>query len=510
MDEISSLHQRPHVKMLRYKCKDLITKCRVDDFVPILYEQDFLADEQKDFIEMEGITPQEGMRRLLRVVCNYPTQAMYDVLVTCEGFWYKDDCLEDTDCLEDKDFTDNGELIQVEVREEVNAHRQLIQDHDISIEKLQQDVRNLGNASSDRRPAESEIGNQVLEARKMIRDELRDKFRDICRVNPLPEIFSKSFQVSDVFFSLKVQTEEGTGAGEVIECKDLLASSKMSMSDTTIVSACGGSGKTTLLHHIADQFVKDDGGSIEGLQQYDALLYMECRKDKISSFDELLRQHISKTLKQFNIADIQQDMNLLVVVDGFDELNASSAKLLKETLSLPVSMIVTTRPVGLESLVALTSDHNRDRTLLQLLEVDKVAEFVKLYVIQLMKGATNEATNDCIAKIVRWVTHTKIIENVNTPLMLCLITLLYVNTPEDVQSIKSETDLYTKIGELFANRLATELSTEVFKIKEAKKSLQQFMLSYDKLAFEMFICERYELTEDAVDHLKKVYSRQNE
>ncbi|ROT64047.1 putative NACHT, LRR and PYD domains-containing protein 3 [Penaeus vannamei] len=120
--------------------------------------------------------------------------------------------------------------------------------------------------------------------------------------------------------------------------------------EVIIISGEGGIGKTTLLKHMLEMWVRDPS-QIEGLQDASLLLYLQLRGCTISSWNDLLISLVQNTFQGSGLTtdvfvDLFLAMNIVVLLDGYDEVSKKAKKLITDLLCYPGNMriVITTRP----------------------------------------------------------------------------------------------------------------------------------------------------------------------
>ncbi|KAG0727461.1 hypothetical protein GWK47_034597 [Chionoecetes opilio] len=126
-----------------------------------------------------------------------------------------------------------------------------------------------------------------------------------------------------------------------------------------LVQGVAGSGKTTLVSLIMAEYMKDAADrTLRGLDQYDLLLRAQCRDHHNSSFSGLLQQLMpEESLKYRNILlPLLKRCRVIVLIDGLDEANDNSEKLvhniLHEAKDAPgFTLVCTSRPEKVTSFI---------------------------------------------------------------------------------------------------------------------------------------------------------------
>ncbi|XP_045124333.1 uncharacterized protein LOC123512171 isoform X2 [Portunus trituberculatus] len=114
------------------------------------------------------------------------------------------------------------------------------------------------------------------------------------------------------------------------------ARSPLSCPQILLVEGDAGSGKTTLITFIVSEWLIDEGDRcMKGLDHYDLLLRVVCREENISTLDELLKQVLPSSYIKYGsyLVPLLKKCKVLFLVDGLDEMNEISDKLVKNILS---------------------------------------------------------------------------------------------------------------------------------------------------------------------------------
>ncbi|XP_037803124.1 LOW QUALITY PROTEIN: uncharacterized protein LOC119597608 [Penaeus monodon] len=126
--------------------------------------------------------------------------------------------------------------------------------------------------------------------------------------------------------------------------------------EVILISGEGGIGKTTLLKYMLEMWVRDPL-QIEGLQDVSPLLYLQLRGSNISSWKDLLTNVLCDTYQESGLTvdffvDLFREMQVVVLLDGYDEVTEEAKKLVTDlaTCQGNVRVVITTRPSCLKEL----------------------------------------------------------------------------------------------------------------------------------------------------------------
>ncbi|XP_068221946.1 uncharacterized protein [Palaemon carinicauda] len=285
-------------------------------------------------------------------------------------------------------------------------------------------------------------------------------------INPLNLITGTSSNpntpVEKIYTEMKLEGESGPCSVPIEEILNHVPHDDPSR--LLLIKGMAGMGKTTLVKKIISDWLskKDD---IKGLNDYDILLYAECR-DSIESFKELLVAFFRDVHQKFQgneIIDVCLAYKCLLIIDGYDELNDKSSKLIQDVLTLKksrkLSVIVTTRPEFEERFNnQVKSDYTTVSTIsLEGIPKEKREEFVCKYYAVLGSGSSPLQSLEELLQYLRKTKHT-MHEVWGLPLNLALLTVLWMYKPEVISNITTEAELYWQFHLLSLSKLKERLA----------------------------------------------------
>nr|XP_045618234.1 uncharacterized protein LOC123770443 [Procambarus clarkii]XP_045618235.1 uncharacterized protein LOC123770443 [Procambarus clarkii]XP_045618236.1 uncharacterized protein LOC123770443 [Procambarus clarkii]XP_045618237.1 uncharacterized protein LOC123770443 [Procambarus clarkii]XP_045618238.1 uncharacterized protein LOC123770443 [Procambarus clarkii] len=228
----------------------------------------------------------------------------------------------------------------------------------------------------------------------------------------------------------------------------------------------GGMGKTTLLKLILEKWVEDPA-AIRHLGTVDLVFYVQCRDTHLNTFEDLLRQLLPQTLRDSGanfqlFKEIILSLNLLVLIDGYDEVNDHSGRLVEELLHLPgkdVRLVITTRP-GWDQQLSQLVPHTRPRCNILVLGItpERRVEFAERTIKVLVEEESQRSviTGRFTQRLEQMSQFLG--EYLNTPLTLTLLALLCVEAPEEFNNLTTNTQVYEKIHDFITNKLVSRLT----------------------------------------------------
>ncbi|XP_042216622.1 uncharacterized protein LOC121862413 isoform X2 [Homarus americanus] len=250
-----------------------------------------------------------------------------------------------------------------------------------------------------------------------------------------------------------------------------------------VVEGEAGMGKTTLIKLILAEWANppEEKNTIQGLHEYELLLHSECRNKSISSFLDLLYVSLGNTsvlLSEKQLETAVQKMKTLVLLDGADEWNTNSKKLLQDLKEriIPgscgkVHLVCTTRPERLFELFSCLKPEKWKHIRLTGIDPDKQKEFISKFMHELQRYNTDDAYTlnlkkdiqepvssmiDSLEEFLK-CSHARMGEQFKLPLNLALLTYLWRTESDNIRKVTTVTRLYTTFHDLAQKRLLERL-----------------------------------------------------
>lgn len=357
----------------------------------------------------------------------------------------------------------------------------------------------------------------VIQIKHEGRVELCTIYKDLCMIEPAAWLcLQVRYKPSLAFITLLLQeNKEVSGRPSQkhhihkVEVDNILKETldDGSLPNIIILSGEGGIGKTTLVYYLIEKYY--DPQAPNHLSDVDIVLYSQCRGSTMSSFDQLLENLLHNTFVNCNInfkdfKDLILGLQVLIIIDGFDESREEAKKMVTSILSLAqsnVQVLLTTRPTGEEQLTALIPQGKRALHLLITgIPQDKQTVFIN-------KMLDNYGLPEDQKDKVKTNLHNKIVqlraelgEQLNNPLILTLLTVLCVECPDKVNTPTTTiTTLFFQIRKYMESYLKRRLLPRDC----VQEKISSFMECYDDTAYETLRRKEFEMSEETVKILKQ-------
>lgn len=277
--------------------------------------------------------------------------------------------------------------------------------------------------------------------------------------------------------------------------------------DVLVISADGGMGKTTLLKYMMEKWVTDPL-PFKGLREVSALLYLQLRGSTVGSWQELLENLLGKTLidSGLMVSDFVKmflKMKTVVLLDGFDEGNKESKKLIKELVNLAgnLRIVITTRPETVDPLTQIVRAKKKGMNL----EVKGIRREDRPFFVQNTLNCIVQApgaVNDLKVKILEKLDSLQLGNyDLDVPLTLVLLIILEVEMPEQSSANSGLiTDVFSELTKLMIGKCAERLTLK--DVDDAVDKIVEYHDFLEELAFKGLTRNEHDLLPASVAALK--------
>ncbi|KAK3894287.1 hypothetical protein Pcinc_001952 [Petrolisthes cinctipes] len=328
-----------------------------------------------------------------------------------------------------------------------------------------------------------------------------------------------SLNIENIYVKPKVMQGRLEGKEKDVEHLDLikLAQGQSTQPQVLVVEGLTGSGKTTLVAHMTTEWSKASNDSIRGLNEYKLLLKVLCRDSHLSSYADLIQFLFQPSTNEYKelLSKLVKESSLLVIIDGIDEVNESSRKLIRDILDQmqgnpKCTVMFTTRPEALqEGLQLIPNTYYRVEVELVGIPMGQREDFLHRYLDELHKACpgtthtppTTDDINQCIKQL---DVETK--EHFRLPLNLSIVAILMYSWPDKMNRNTTQTELYYLIHELTLEKLEKRLiDNDLTKDFGRRKRLDKVENWMSAMYCEMFIAlthDQLTLQEESVNKLR--------
>ncbi|XP_068218477.1 uncharacterized protein [Palaemon carinicauda] len=323
---------------------------------------------------------------------------------------------------------------------------------------------------------------------------LKDVLNRNTTINPLSLIVKgdgRQLPVNEIFTDIQLNQD---GENKEVLLEDIIdVASGSDAGSFILLKGHAGMGKSTLVKKITSDWA-NQRPSIKGLSSFHLLFYAEL-KDIINTFDRLIEfslgEEVHRSFKDGDLVKAVLGQKTLVILDGYDEVNKSSSGLFNHILSFnklysQLTLIVTTRPEAEEKLNAHLESRALNAVHLRLvgIKANKREEFVTKYFLSLPKDSPVLQELDKLLEFLRKTEH-KMSIVWEVAYNLCLLTILWVFKPDNVNRITTEAELYWQIFLLIISKLEERFqrnrSTCDLELSVLQHKINQFL---DELSWE--------------------------
>ncbi|XP_069936166.1 uncharacterized protein [Cherax quadricarinatus] len=361
-------------------------------------------------------------------------------------------------------------------------------------------------------------------------NKLKDIVPKITYVSPVSFIIENfKFEVDKIFVNIEVKRGKRRGDGEQIHYQDLLilaqtTSVSSSLSSATqqqspsgrprilLLEGLAGSGKTTLSTLVIKEWIDGGQGHIRGLDNYELLLWVQCRDTTMISYQDLLDRLLADVSAKFRnfLPTLMKLCKILIVIDGLDEFNDNSRRLVTSLMqefrnSTYTTFLCTSRPEKVE-MFTLTIPEDYEVINAELLGITRehMPEFVRRTHQEITKNKKcHKNVEELINKVMKVRGFQK---HLRLPMNLTFFVYIWDQEPDqlDVMTI-TQTTLYHKIHELcqkkLLKRLENYLQTKTMVKSDLEYRVQDILSLIYVISLESLSCEQMTLENVTVERL---------
>ena len=306
----------------------------------------------------------------------------------------------------------------------------------------------------------------------------------------------KEFKTDKIFTPLRIEDRRST-----IEMKELLTvTGRIKGSEEVpcalLMHGLAGCGKTSLCHYLIQESCKEGSEdiAINGLGDFDLVIFVEVRRTRSGNLRKFLREErLKKTCENFKPDDIiptLQDLDVLFVIDGFDEAKQhSSLELVNDIFSRfhQQRIVLTTRPEYLSDANYISRKFRASFLVVQICGFDEagIKEFSKKVFTAII--AEESVRKKELQSFLNYIDGPGRVLDVHLklPLTIALLIFLWKEDPSIVLRVSSATQLYCEIFKLCQKRLKERL--EKIKRNDLDSVLDELLFCLGKHAWLLLL-----------------------
>ncbi|KAK3858761.1 hypothetical protein Pcinc_035073 [Petrolisthes cinctipes] len=327
--------------------------------------------------------------------------------------------------------------------------------------------------------------------------------------------------INKIYTRSKVMQGRLEGKEENVDHLDLikLVQGKSTKPQVLVVEGLAGSGKTTLVAHMTAEWLESSHDSIRGLNEYKMMFKVQCRDAHLSSFADLIDFLFQPSTAEYKelLSKLVKESSLLVIIDGIDEVNKSSRKLIKDILdqmqgNKDCTVMFTTRPEALqEGLHLIPSTYYRVEVELVGIPMEHREDFLRRYLKELHKVCpdttptppTTHDINQCIKEL-----DVERKEYFRLPLNLSIVAILMYFSPDKMNQNTTQTELYYYLHELTLEKLDKRLEdndlTKHFDRNTRLDKVENWLSAMYREMFVTLTHDQLTLQEKSVNQLRSI------
>ncbi|KAK3869582.1 hypothetical protein Pcinc_025106 [Petrolisthes cinctipes] len=332
-------------------------------------------------------------------------------------------------------------------------------------------------------------------------------------VTPLSFLTHKKvwLPIDKIYTKIKVIQGRLEGKEKNVNHLDLikLVQGQSTKPQVLVVEGLAGSGKTTLVAHMTAEWLESSNDSIRGLNEYKLLLKVQCRDTHLSSYTDLVDFLFQPSTPEYKelLSKLVKESSLLVIIDGIDEVNEFSRKLIRDILDQmqgnpKCTVMLTTRPEAFqEGLQFIPSTYYQVEVELVGIPMGHREDFLRRYLDELHKITPTPPTTYDIKQL-----DVERKEHFRLPLNLSIVAILMYSSPHKMNQNTTQTELYYYIHELTLEKLDKRLNdNDLTKNFDRCTRLDKVENWLSAMYCEMFVAlthDQLTLQEESVNQLR--------
>ncbi|XP_069937007.1 uncharacterized protein [Cherax quadricarinatus] len=232
-----------------------------------------------------------------------------------------------------------------------------------------------------------------------------------------------------------------------------------------LVEGVAGSGKTTLVTLVIDEWTQGGQGNISDLDNYELLLWVQCRDPTMTCYQQLLDRLMPEVAIKFKdiLPKLMKLCKILIIIDGLDEDNESSRRLVQSLLQefkycSNIAFLCTSRPEKVENFRrTIPAEYTVQHATLHGISRTNVEQFVRLNHQEITKQTGNNRNTE---ELVRRVMKSEgLQEHLRLPMNLILMIYIWDHDPDQLNLTSvTHTELYYNIHQLCKHKLIHRLT----------------------------------------------------
>ncbi|XP_045113844.1 LOW QUALITY PROTEIN: uncharacterized protein LOC123506059 [Portunus trituberculatus] len=349
---------------------------------------------------------------------------------------------------------------------------------------------------------------------------LKDLYKNFECFDPLSFLFGPEERVHIQFvFKLLLQQEHSKSKIDCLEVLKVLREkcrpSLPAHDDRprlAVVSGIAGSGKTTLLTFLVSEWRREEcDRRVTCLEEYDIVLRILCRDTDAEDLETFLGLVLPPSLSVFGepLVKYLGRCKVLFLIDGLDEMNDTSEKLVTNVLTIAkynkcLSVLVSSRPERVDWLVRrYKKDYHISHLSLEGIPVTKRIEFALQY-------STSSTNHDRLREFMTQQENTKLFE---LPLNLVFLVRLFEEKQDCIKENITQASLYTHFHEWCTEKLHDRISTHPTWGEKSpltlKTRIRRVVEDMYQMALQGLRQDKLSLSEEDTERLEKSCRRED-